>query len=344
MSRNGQQTPERTHVMNTTTVIRSANLSLPDARFIEEVVEAAAQPSQASVHRLLGDLEVLVEAAYVQLSARFDLQRRLYWLHYGQHEASYSFRQWLASTTYRYFEETALPVTPVSQDSETFVGELASIQKDLSPLDHPLFRRCFSDDGTLNDVSVYLRHKWIIMLTFWRSLSEYGARIQRHDIHNTALVYENVHEELGAGDAGKAHLVKHYNLLRSLGVEVAWDDEPEFSETYEYVNFRLFCMRHPDLAWGLGSFFSQEASSLEYTLGHYQQLRRLGVDHSDAEVFYSHDEIDSDHTEGILTMVRDLVHTDAQRATVLRAQRQQMQLWHSHFGRVLEQIVAGGQR
>ena len=229
----------------------------------------------------------------------------------------------------------------MGHDTASFIAELERSQEQLSPLSHPLFQRCFSEDGTFEDLAVYLRHKWIIMLTFWRSLSEFGARLQRHDLHNTALVYENVHEELGAGDATAAHLLKHYELLRAIGIDVAWDDEPEFAETYEYINFRMFCMRHPELAWGLGSFYSQEATSLEYTLGHYHQLRHFDVDHATAEIYHAHDEIDTEHTDEILMIVRDLVHDDEQRATMLRAQRHQMMLWHAHFDRVLAEIEAG---
>ncbi len=325
-----------------------------DVDFIDRVITAAAAPVSSSVERLLGELDTLVDAAFDQPSARADLQRRLYWLHYGRHEPSYAFRQWLASTTYRYFEAGAVvPATlidsaaaPVASaetsGTDAFVADLATAQEDLSPLSHPLFQRCFAEDGTFEDLSVYLRHKWIIMLTFWRSLSEFGNRLQRHDIHNTALVYENVHEELGAGDSAAAHLIKHYELLQAIGVDVSWDDEPEFSETYEYINFRMFCMRHPDMAWGLGSFYSQEATSLEYTLGHYHQLRRLGVAHANAEIYHAHDEIDAEHTDEILIIVRNLIDDDEQRATMLRAQGHQMGLWHAHFDRVLEQLEAGG--
>lgn len=333
--------------MSPTILLDPAAASPADTRFFEEVIAASARPDGQAIDQLLTGLDALVDEAFDQPTARADLQRRLHWLHYGRHEPSYAFRQWLASTTYRWFERSAPPATSTvssssaTSDGEAFVAELARAQEELSPLAHPLFQRCFGDEGTFDDLAVYLRHKWIIMLTFWRSLSEYGNRIQRHDLHNTALVYENVHEELGAGNAAEAHLVKHHQLLRAIGIDANWDDEPEFAETHEYINFRLFCMRHPDLTWGLGSFYSQEATSLEYTLGHYHQLRKFGVDHDEAEIYHAHDEIDAEHTDEILTIVRDLVHSDEQRATVLRAQRHQMVLWHAHFDRVLAQIENG---
>ena len=331
--------------MSPTTIIRPHQTSPADTLFHDRVIAAAARPDGTAIDDLLTELDALVDAASDNRAARSDLQRRLHWLHYGRHEPSHPFRQWLATTTYRWFEATAPPVstsvTAPGDDTDAFVAELARAQEELSPLAHPLFQRCFSEDGSFDDLAVYLRHKWIIMLTFWRSLSEYGARIQRHDLHNTALVYENVHEELGTGDAAEAHLVKHHQLLRAIGIDARWDDEPEFTETYEYINFRLFCMRHPDLAWGLGSFYSQEATSLEYTLGHYHQLRRFGVAHDVAEIYHAHDEIDAEHTEEILTIVRDLVRDDEQRATVLRAQRHQMNLWHAHFDRVLAELEGG---
>ncbi len=313
-----------------------------DSRFRELVIEAAARPTSTSVETPLHELNELVSAAVTDDSANSTLQRWLYWLHYGDHEPSHALRQWLASTTYGYFEQTATEVAIAELNTSAFANELATAQEALSPLHHPLFHRCFATDGDFDDLKIYLRHKWIIMLTFWRSLSDFGMRIQRNDLHNTALVYENVHEELGSGRADEAHLIQHYDLLKAIGVDVSWDDQPEFTETMEYLNFRVFCMRHPELSWGLGSFYSQEATSLEYTLGHYHQLRRFGVSHEVAEIYHAHDEIDAEHTDEILTIIDDLVTDDERRAMTLRAQRHQMRLWNNHFDRVLQHLDGGG--
>ncbi|MEM7326438.1 MAG: iron-containing redox enzyme family protein [Actinomycetota bacterium] len=332
-----------TSVPTSSETVRSASVAMTDDPFRRAVMDAAADPVASGVGELLTELAALADAASTRTSANEVLQARLHWLHYGDHEPSHPFRQWLATAGHPYFERAAsIPTGRTTGASHaSFVDRLAAEQEALSPLRHPLFQRCFREDGDLEDLKVYLRHKWIIMLTFWRSLSEFGMRLQRHDVANlanTALVYENVFEELGTGDPAEAHMVSHFKLLQAIGVDVGWDDEPEFTETREYINFRMFCMRHPNPAWGLGSFYSQEATSLEYTLGHYDQLRRFGVSHDTAEIYHAHDAIDAEHTDEILTIINDLINDDRSRSTVLLAQQHQMHLWNAHFDRVLDRI------
>ena len=306
---------------------------------IQDAVRAfAADPDARPLDHIIGDLRQLAGEARNLSQSSQEFQRMLYWLHYGEHEPSYALRQWLASLVYDYFEATAeLIAVETAQSPDALRKLLHDAQNSLSPLVHPLFVRIYADSPR-KEFEIYLRHKWIIMLTFWRSLAEYAGRLQRLDLHNTALVYKNVHEELGEGDASKAHLTSHYGLLRHLGINVSWDDVPEFAETYEYINFRMFCMRHEDLSWGAGSFFSQEATSLEYTMGHYRRLRAFGIEHDKCAIYHEHDEIDTEHTAEIESIIIDLAISARQQATVLRAQRHQMHLWNAHFDRVLEEI------
>ena len=275
--------------------------------------------------------------------ANENLQWLLHWLHYADHEASHSLRQWLATQLYAPLIAQIKPVTLSKAYAPLdFIAELRRRQEQLSPLHHPLFQHIYSHQVTLREFEIYLKHKWIIMLSFWPSLAEFGARLTRRQADNgqasVATVYENVHEELGDGDPAQAHMRQHFELLRHLQMNVGWCDQPRFAATCEYINFRLFCMRHAEPAWGLGSFFSQEATSLEYTLGHYRQLRRFGIEHDYCAVYHAHDEIDAEHTREIEQLIITYATSAARQATVLTAQQQQMQLWHAHFDRVLEEI------
>ena len=268
-------------------------------------------------------------------------QRLLYELHYGDDEATYIFRQWLASTVYP-LEEESIEKVPVNSAlaTEEYRARLQAEQEILSPLHHPLFKLLYYGEPTFDQFKVYLRHKWIIMLTFWRSLAEFGSRLQRFDLENTALVYKNVYEELGEGDVHSAHLNQHIRQLHHIGLDVTFRDEPVYPETCEYINFRLMCMRHREPAWGLGSFFSMEATSLEYTLGHFRQLTKFEVGEEYCEVYRAHEDIDTEHTSEILQVIDNLVKSAEDQSTCLTAQRQQMSLWHRHFDRVHEEIMS----
>ena len=266
-------------------------------------------------------------------------QELLHFLHYGDDEPTYPLRQWLASTVYDIEEEQVeLPTLTEALPVDVFEARLQQEQERLSPLHHPLFQHLYHGEPEFEQFKVYLRHKWLIMTTFWRSLAEFGDRLQRTDLENTALVYKNVYEELGEGDVMAAHLVQHQRQLKHIGVNVTFHDLPEYPETYEYINYRLMCMRHREPAWGLGSFFSMEATSLEYTMGHYHQLRRFGVEEEFCEIYRGHESIDTEHTSEILQVVRNLVTTAHAQSICLASQRRQMQLWHRHFDRVLEEI------
>ncbi len=317
--------------MNRTEAVQDVPVAAP-------VITLAATGEHAGLSEIIATLHELRDAALANEGASLDFQRTLHWLHYGGHEPSHALRQWLASQVYDYFEARAVPVElDEVLDAPALVQMLHAAQEKWSPLVHPLFIRIYGE-APRAEFEVYLRHKWIIMLTFWRSLAEYGNRLQRRDLKNTALVYKNVNEELGEGDAHDSHLAAHLRLLRHLGIDARWNDQPSYAETYEYINFRMFCMRHADPSWGAGSFFSQEATSLEYTLGHYRRLRDFGVSHEHCAIYYEHDEIDTEHTAEIESIIVDLAQSREQQATVLRALCHQMRLWHRHFDRVLEEI------
>lgn len=299
-----------------------------------------AEPTGAQIDAAVSTLRSLAEGAFAgDDAARAALQPLLYRLHYGEDEATYAYRQWLASRIYPIEEHhVAAPDWPAPLASDDFIAYLSDQQRRLSPLAHPLFQYLSSESATFSAYKIYLTHKWIIMLTFWRALAELGQRLQRVDLDGAAVLYENVHEELGAGDPGEAHLRQHYRQLRHIGIPATWDMVPRYPETFEYINFRLHCMRHAETGWGLGSAYSQEATSLEYTMGHFHSLRRFGVAREHCEVYYRHEDIDTEHTDELATLIgRSLTTASSQRACA-RAQRHQMTLWLRHFDRVLEDI------
>jgi hypothetical protein len=229
--------------------------------------------------------------------------------------------------------------------AEDLATRLANQQAALSPTRHPLFAHLYRGDPSLDDFKIYLRQKWLIMTTFWRSFAELGMRLSRSaDLASVAHIYQNVHDELGGGDVGQAHLAQHERQLRQIGLEVSPDDLPVYDETREYINYRLMCMRHPQVAWGLGAFYAQEAASLEYTMGHYRLLRRFGVAEEFARIYYVHEEIDDGHCADILDVVGGLVTTPEAQSICLASQRHQMTLWHRHFDRVWDEIQDRGHR
>lgn len=265
----------------------------------------------------------------------------LHWLHYADEPKSRLYRQWLASTVYDRIEATVDRVRlEEALDEDELVRRLTASQTELSPLKHPLFVLLYDGQPTFEQVKLYFRQKWLIMTSFWSSIAEFGHRLPASDLVGCALVYKNVFEELGDGDPSRAHLQSHLELMRSMNVDVDFDSPPEFVETLDYINFRMFCMRHPEPAWGLGSLYSQEATSLEYTLGHADLLARFGVREERSEIYVAHDSIDTEHTDEVVQLVRHLVKGREAQEALLTAQRHQMVLWNRHFDRVYERALA----
>lgn len=322
----------------------------PRSKQAEELagrVQAAlvAEPTGAAIDDARQALRGLAEASAGDRGTYAVYQPLLHRLHYGPGEDTYAFRQWLASSVYALEESRVPPADGLDGhlSPEAFGELLKAEQRALSPLNHPLFKYIFEGDATFDEAKIYFEHKWLIILTFWRSFAELGMRLSRmkdQQLENCAPIYENVHEELGDGDVRQAHLVRHHRQLTHIGVPAGYDALPRYPETCEYINYRLQCMRHAEPAWALGSFFSQEATSLEYTMGHYHLLKRVGVPEQYAEIYFVHDSIDTEHTDEILEVIHRMVVTPEQQAICLRSQRRQMNLWHRHFDRVLEEIQA----
>ena len=185
------------------------------------------------------------------------------------------------------------------------------------------------------------------MLTFWRSIVELGVRLQRIEmtptgaprwplgnVENTSFAFKNVYEELGEGHLADGHLAKHHRLMTYLNAGGAFNSEPSYPETYEYINNRIRCMRHAEIMWGAGSFFSQEATSLEYTMGHYHMLRAHNIPEEYCNIYYIHDHIDTEHTQEILQVIGNLGKTAEQQRICISSQQHQMNCWNRHFDRV----------
>ena len=277
------------------------------------------------------------EAKKVYCELKYDL---LYGI---QDEASYRMRTWLAGTTDDIDDRE---VTLRKLDRRLAPDELRQVlmkrQNELTPLDHPVFKHLQSGKCTFDQFKEYLRQKFLIMTTFWRCIAELGMRMSRFPgkdgLALPTPLFKNVYDELGEGDVNQSHLVRHLAHLDHLNLGLTLDSKPEFTETKAYLNFRLRCMRHQEAAWGLGSFFSQEATSLEYTILHYHLLKKFGVSHQKAEIYEAHEPIDTDHCKDILDLIEVAVKTPEQQAICIAAHEQQLSLWMKHFDVVAQRL------
>lgn len=320
---------------------------LEQAELERNVRAAVATPNDgANVASAISALRELATRAVDEGSpeARKVYTELKYDLLYGiQDEVSYRMRQWLASTTDDVDDRELKPrkldrLLPPSELRQVLMKR----QHELSPLEHPLFKHLASDKLTLDEFKEYLRQKFLIMVTFWRSIAELAMRMSRFPGYDGLALptplFKNVYDELGEGDVTQAHLVRHLKHLDHLNLGLSFDSKPEFTETKAYLIFRQRCMRHPEAAWGLGSFFSQEATSLEYTILHYNLLVKFGVSHKKAEIYEAHEEIDTDHLKDILDLIEVTVKTPEQQAICIAAHEQQILLWLKHFDVVAQRL------
>lgn len=260
-----------------------------------------------------------------------------YDLYYGiKEEKTHALRQWLASTTSDIDDrEVKLPKVEKKLTAEELRSVLMKRQNELTPMTHPLFKHLQPGVCSLETFKEYLRQKFLIMTTFWRSIAELAFRLSRFPGKNGLALptplFKNVYDELGEGEVEQAHLVRHLKHLDHLNLGLNFDSEPEYTETKAYVNFRMRVMRHAEPAWGLGSFFSQEATSLEYTIMHYKMLVHFGISHKKAEIYEAHEEIDTDHVKDIMDLIMVAVQTPEQQAICMAAHEHQIQLWMRHF-------------
>src|SRR5690606_31042104 len=144
--------------------------------------------------------------------------------------ATYAARRWLCQTAYEVEQARLLrahaddprlhaPGLSPSQLRERILAE----HEQRSGLRHPMSAHLFHGTPSRRDVLVYLEHHWYRSRGFHRELAELSLQLPLPEARS---VVDNLHEELGEGQPGRAHPELLQRLLVHMDVPCNFDRRP----------------------------------------------------------------------------------------------------------------------
>lgn len=244
-------------------------------------------------------------------------------LHLPADPASEPTRRWLASQVYRVEDEfaPALPdfqPVPVEQFRAAIDAEIESRTR----VRHPMSQYLFQGEPSERDVRFFLEHHWIRSYNFYSLLAELAFRFE--DIRDASVFYRNLYGEAGAETPERSHPALLSHLMTHFDIPLRIDFAALHPLEKAYLNNRIRCVRHTDVAWGLSLLYAVESVSCVNHLRIYELLQRMGVPEGPSEFHRLHgtqDEIDTEE-------MWELIAKYAQSATF---QRTFMQSLARHF-------------
>lgn len=240
------------------------------------------------------------------------------------------------SELYRIEESTiALESPPPNLDAEAFCSFLAEQIKVHSSADGEL-ASVMTRGGLSTEDWMYFGYQWLpTAIEFTRTIALSSLSVPRAQAR---LMYQNLYDEVGRGDWQRGHYVQLCRFLEPFGVRV--DDEDALldwstPEALALANCELRMLWHREPGWGLGSMYLAERL-VPSELGKVREAA-LQMQLGEARMAFldEHVELDVQHGEDWLGIIRDLLVTpDDQRIAynaALQRGRAQRAAWESAY-------------
>jgi pyrroloquinoline quinone (PQQ) biosynthesis protein C len=291
----------------------------PDAS-LSKLEEAAA---------LLGNL---AERAFSGAQEAYQTYQAIMWnvVHQRGGSVTDPKRMWLAQELYkvedRFIPNVEAPDTTTSEEFKTFIEGVIIEQARLA---HPMSAHLYQGTPSLEEIDLFLEHHWLRSSLFYRLFSEFGLRLE--DFEDSTPIYENLFDESGNGDPEKAHPILLKNLLEYRGVPCEIDTASSMTEERAYLNNRIRCMRHPDLAWGLAVVYLIEEVTSANHKKIYKMLEKAGIPEEHLEFHRIHGFVDEVHAAELWGLVARRAHDAAFRRTFLRSVFQHFRVTQQYY-------------
>jgi pyrroloquinoline quinone (PQQ) biosynthesis protein C len=304
---------------------------------LQEVLRPGAPT--ATIGKFLDELEDLGRRGHAgDKEAYAAYQGTMFALHTNRDPATYTTRAWLASRMYPLEEEQIERVQlPEKLSWDDFVDRAKNEGSSKQRIAHPMSRHLFEGDPSLGAVRVYLHHHWHRTKDFYQRLAELAVRLEMDD---AAVVYENVAEEVGVGDA-PAHPPLLQALLAHLDIPCDVTDEPTHPAAHAYLNEWFRACRAPRLEWGLGFVFSIEWGVPQVHGRIHALLERKGIPEEHRKFHWMHSTLDLEHSDEILEVAERLITTKEGQEMFLSELRHRKQvLGPPYFDSIWEEMQA----
>lgn len=205
-------------------------------------------------------------------------------------------RRWMASQIYHVEDKFApalsdFTVLPVDQFREKVDAEIAARTR----VKHPMSIHIFQGTPPVQDVRLFLQHHWNRSYNFYSLLAELAFRFEA--IEDASVFYRNLYGEAGAESPERSHPALLSHLMTYFDIPLRVDFSGLHPLEKAYLNNRIRCVRHTEVAWGLALLYAVESVSCLNHRRIYELLQRLDVPPEASEFHRLHgtqDEIDTE--------------------------------------------------
>ncbi|WAS90785.1 TenA family transcriptional regulator [Nannocystis punicea] len=259
-------------------------------------------------------------------------------LHADPDPRTYALRRFLLEPAYAVEEAHVPPVAPEPLLApEALLARLHAEQNQRNGLLHPMSAHLFHGQPSLADLKIYLRHHWHRSRLFYRELTELALSCP---LSHASVLHRNLYDETGGEDGSQAHPVLLQRLLRHFDLPHGFADRPELPEAQAYLNNRIRCARHPDLAWGLAVLFSLEAGTPATHGNIHALLQRFGVPDDAREFHRIHMSADVEHARETAELIGAVITSPADQAILFASLRYHRALGQRYFDAIWREMQA----
>jgi len=286
-------------------------------------------------------LENLAENAFTGIGESYQIYQSIVWneIHQRGKSVTDPKRLWLAQKLYkvedRLIPDAEAPQTSTSDKYKQFIEDVITEQARLT---HPMSTHLYQGNPSMGEIDLFLEHHWLRSSRFYRLISEFGLRFE--DFEDSTPLYENLFDESGNGKPENAHPILLKNLLDYRGVPCEIDATSSMAEEQAYLNNRIRCMRHPDLAWGLAVVYLIEDVTSANHKKIYKMLETAGVPEKYREFHRLHGFVDEVHAAELWELVGKRADKPAFRNTFLRSVLQHFRITRRYYDRLWEKMLA----
>ncbi|QQP95695.1 HOASN domain-containing protein [Lysobacter enzymogenes] len=246
-------------------------------------------------------------------------------------------RRWFASRIYTVEDEFApeLPeFQPVSvADFRAAIdAEIASRTR----VRHPMSLHLFQGQPSHGEVRSFLQHHWNRSYNFYSLLAELAFRFP--DIRDASVFYRNLYGEAGAETPERSHpaLLSHLMLHFDIPLEIDFAALHPLEKAY--LNNRIRCVRHTDVAWGLSLLYAVESVSCVNHLRIYELLQRMGVPEGPSEFHRLHGTQDEIDTEEMWELIAKYAHSASFQRTFMQSLARHFDINRAYFDLLWRQM------
>ncbi|CAM2791944.1 Iron-containing redox enzyme [Pseudomonas gessardii] len=313
--------------------------AVPD---VPALLAEALKPG-ASYSRVAQALEALLELTANGLAgdatAYAQYQALLLELHVPGEASTEPTRRWMASQVYLIEDEFAPPLPDFEVVSvDEFRKKIDAEIEARSRVNHPMSVHLFQGTPPHEDVRFFLEHHWTRSYNFYSLLAELAFRFEA--IEDASVFYRNLYGEAGAETPDRSHPALLSHLMTHFNIPLRIDFPALHPLEKAYLNNRIRCVRHTDVAWGLALLYAVESVSCVNHRRIYEMLQRLGVPEEPSEFHRLHGTQDEIDTEEMWALIAKFAPSPAFQHSFMQALARHFEINKAYFDMLWQQMQA----